>query len=154
MTFSGEFYWPFLVIMVTPAIRLMLVGHWGQIMKDTVSDTIQVQLFETWKYFFSNSQWNHSGLLVKCQHLTGHQNLRDRFRSSLSKPHRRQQEWRLQDISIFPETWSPGLVIESIFIIIYYNFPLGFWCGKCRHLYPGKVWQNWENLFDGWKTIS
>ena len=34
---SGEFYWPFLVIMVTPAIRLMLVGHWGQIMKDTVS---------------------------------------------------------------------------------------------------------------------
>ena len=47
MTFSGEFYWPFLVIMVTPAIRLMLVGHWGQIMKDTVSDTIQVQLFET-----------------------------------------------------------------------------------------------------------
>merc|ERR1740123_762908 len=32
---DGEFYWPFLVIMVTPAIRLMLVGHWGQIMKDT-----------------------------------------------------------------------------------------------------------------------
>merc|ERR1711982_85985 len=28
-TLDGEFYWPFLVIMV------MLVGHWGQIMKDT-----------------------------------------------------------------------------------------------------------------------
>merc|ERR1712029_825056 len=32
---DGNFYWPFLVIMLTPAIRLMLVGHWGQIMKDT-----------------------------------------------------------------------------------------------------------------------
>ena len=33
---DGKFYWPFLVIMLTPAIRLMLVGHWGQILKDTV----------------------------------------------------------------------------------------------------------------------
>ena len=33
---AGEFYWPFLVIMLTPALRLLLVGHWGQIMKDTV----------------------------------------------------------------------------------------------------------------------
>jgi len=32
---AGEFYWPFLVIMLTPALRLLLVGHWGQIMKDT-----------------------------------------------------------------------------------------------------------------------
>merc|ERR1712029_1062912 len=32
---DGKFYWPFLVIMLTPAIRLMLVGHWGQILKDT-----------------------------------------------------------------------------------------------------------------------
>ena len=32
----GNFYWPFLIIMLTPALRLMLVGHWGQIMKDTV----------------------------------------------------------------------------------------------------------------------
>ena len=38
---SGEFYWPFLVIMVTPAIRLMLVGHWGQIMKDTVRENVE-----------------------------------------------------------------------------------------------------------------
>ena len=34
---DGKFYWPFLIIMLTPAIRLMLVGHWGQILKDTVS---------------------------------------------------------------------------------------------------------------------
>jgi len=32
---DGNFYWPFLIIMLTPALRLMLVGHWGQIMKDT-----------------------------------------------------------------------------------------------------------------------
>merc|ERR1719471_978044 len=32
---DGEFYWPFLVIMLSPALRLMLVGHWGQIVKDT-----------------------------------------------------------------------------------------------------------------------
>merc|ERR1712241_1055530 len=32
---DGKFYWPFLVIMLSPALRLMLVGHWGQIMKDT-----------------------------------------------------------------------------------------------------------------------
>lgn len=34
---TGKFYWPFLVIMLSPALRLMLVGHWAQIMKDTVS---------------------------------------------------------------------------------------------------------------------
>jgi len=32
---DGKFYWPFLVIMISPALRLMLVGHWAQIMKDT-----------------------------------------------------------------------------------------------------------------------
>merc|ERR1711988_371205 len=32
---DGNFYWPFLVIMLSPALRLMLVGHWAQIMKDT-----------------------------------------------------------------------------------------------------------------------
>lgn len=32
---DGKFYWPFLVIMLSPALRLMLVGHWAQIMKDT-----------------------------------------------------------------------------------------------------------------------
>ena len=37
--YSGNFYWPFLVIMVTPALRLMLVGHWGQIVKNTVDNS-------------------------------------------------------------------------------------------------------------------
>merc|ERR1719384_413303 len=32
---DGKFYWPFLVIMLSPALRLMLVGPWAQIMKDT-----------------------------------------------------------------------------------------------------------------------
>jgi len=32
---DGKFYWPFLVIMLSPALRLMLVGHWAQILKDT-----------------------------------------------------------------------------------------------------------------------
>merc|ERR1711874_79775 len=31
----GKFYWPFLVLMLTPVIRIMLVGHWAQVMKDT-----------------------------------------------------------------------------------------------------------------------
>ena len=35
---AGKFYWPFLVIMLSPALRLMLVGHWAQIMKDTVRE--------------------------------------------------------------------------------------------------------------------
>merc|ERR1711902_445067 len=30
-----KFYWPFLVVMLTPVIRIMLVGHWAQVMKDT-----------------------------------------------------------------------------------------------------------------------
>jgi len=30
-----KFYWPFLVLMLTPVIRIMLVGHWAQVMKDT-----------------------------------------------------------------------------------------------------------------------
>ena len=38
--FAGNFYWPYLVIMITPALRLMLVGHWGQIVKDTVRQLI------------------------------------------------------------------------------------------------------------------
>ena len=34
--FPDKFYWPFLVVMLTPVIRIMLVGHWAQVMKDTV----------------------------------------------------------------------------------------------------------------------
>jgi len=32
---DNQFYWPFLVVMLTPLIRIMLVGHWAQVMKDT-----------------------------------------------------------------------------------------------------------------------
>jgi len=32
---DNQFYWPFLVILLTPMIRIMLVGHWAQVMKDT-----------------------------------------------------------------------------------------------------------------------
>jgi len=32
---DGMFYWPFLCIMVTPVLRVLLVGHWAQVMKDT-----------------------------------------------------------------------------------------------------------------------
>jgi len=32
---DNKFYWPFLVVMLTPVIRIMLVGHWAQVMKDT-----------------------------------------------------------------------------------------------------------------------
>jgi len=32
---DGKFYWPFLCIMMTPAVRVLLVGHWAEVMKDT-----------------------------------------------------------------------------------------------------------------------
>lgn len=32
---DGQFYWPFLVVLLTPVLRVMLVGHWAQVMKDT-----------------------------------------------------------------------------------------------------------------------
>jgi len=32
---DNKFYWPFLVVLITPIIRIMLVGHWAQVMKDT-----------------------------------------------------------------------------------------------------------------------
>jgi len=32
---DNKFYWPFLVILITPVLRIMLVGHWAQVMKDT-----------------------------------------------------------------------------------------------------------------------
>lgn len=32
---DGNFYWPFLCIVITPALRVLLVGHWAQVLKDT-----------------------------------------------------------------------------------------------------------------------
>jgi len=32
---DGKFYWPFLVVLLTPALRVVLKGHWAQVMKDT-----------------------------------------------------------------------------------------------------------------------
>jgi len=32
---DGNFYWPFLAIVVTPMLRVLLIGHWAQVMKDT-----------------------------------------------------------------------------------------------------------------------
>merc|ERR1712115_620795 len=32
---DGKFYWPFLVVLLTPALRVLLIGHWAQVMKDT-----------------------------------------------------------------------------------------------------------------------
>merc|ERR1712115_86855 len=32
---DGKFYWPFLVVLLTPALRGMIIGHWAQVMKDT-----------------------------------------------------------------------------------------------------------------------
>merc|ERR1711962_663444 len=32
---DGKFYWPFLAIVITPTLRVLLIGHWAQVMKDT-----------------------------------------------------------------------------------------------------------------------
>merc|ERR1719264_9113 len=32
---DGNFYWPFLAIVITPMLRVLLIGHWAQVMKDT-----------------------------------------------------------------------------------------------------------------------
>jgi len=32
---DGSFYWPFLCIFLTPALRVLVIGHWAQLMKDT-----------------------------------------------------------------------------------------------------------------------
>merc|ERR1712158_49203 len=32
---DGKFYWPFLAIVITPMLRVLLIGHWAQVMKDT-----------------------------------------------------------------------------------------------------------------------
>lgn len=34
-TFDGKFFWPFLVMILTPLLRIQLLGHWAQVMKDT-----------------------------------------------------------------------------------------------------------------------
>ena len=42
-----KFYWPFLVVLITPIIRIMLVGHWAQVMKDTVR-SLNYQIINRW----------------------------------------------------------------------------------------------------------
>lgn len=32
---SGWFYWPLLILIISPAVKIMLIGHWAQVMKDT-----------------------------------------------------------------------------------------------------------------------
>jgi len=34
-TFDGDFFWPFLVMIITPLLRIQILGHWAQVMKDT-----------------------------------------------------------------------------------------------------------------------
>lgn len=34
-TFEGNFFWPFIVMLITPLLRIQLLGHWAQVMKDT-----------------------------------------------------------------------------------------------------------------------
>ena len=62
---DGKLYWPFLIIMLTPAIRLMLVGHWGQILKDTVSFKSEQRSFQLQKRLY-----NHKFLLLCLENLS------------------------------------------------------------------------------------
>ena len=32
-----EFYWPYLVLFILPAIRIYLIGHWGQVLEQQVT---------------------------------------------------------------------------------------------------------------------
>jgi len=32
---DGNLYWPFLAIVITPVLRVLLIGHWAQVAKDT-----------------------------------------------------------------------------------------------------------------------
>ena len=32
------FYWPFLVLFILPAIRIFLIGHWGQVLESQVGE--------------------------------------------------------------------------------------------------------------------
>ncbi len=34
---SGNYFWPFNVIIITPIIRLLIIGHWAQVIEETVS---------------------------------------------------------------------------------------------------------------------
>ena len=38
---KGKFYWPFLAIVITPMLRVLLIGHWAQVMKDTVREVVK-----------------------------------------------------------------------------------------------------------------
>jgi len=33
--YDGTFYWPFMVLMLTPTLRILFIGHWAQVMIDT-----------------------------------------------------------------------------------------------------------------------
>lgn len=34
-TYNGNYFWPFNIIIITPVIRLLIIGHWAQIVKET-----------------------------------------------------------------------------------------------------------------------
>ena len=36
-----KFYWPYLVLCILPAIRIFLIGHWGQVLESQVIVSIQ-----------------------------------------------------------------------------------------------------------------
>ena len=35
-TIDKEFYWPYLVLFLLPCIRILLIGHWGQVLEHQV----------------------------------------------------------------------------------------------------------------------
>ena len=35
-TIDGHFYWPYLVLCLLPAIKIFLIGHWGQVLEQQV----------------------------------------------------------------------------------------------------------------------
>ena len=35
-TIDGHFYWPYLVLCLLPAIKIFLIGHWGQTLEQQV----------------------------------------------------------------------------------------------------------------------
>ncbi len=36
LTIDSEFYWPYLVLFLLPCIRILLIGHWGQVLEHQV----------------------------------------------------------------------------------------------------------------------
>jgi hypothetical protein len=34
--FVGQYYWPFSIILITPVFRLLITGHWAQIIQESV----------------------------------------------------------------------------------------------------------------------